>query len=56
MGGIVCAVICLVPMVFVVNMLIRKYRDHVLVWVKKTRLMQFFLASKLYAIYEKISE
>jgi uncharacterized protein (TIGR03546 family) len=56
MGGIVCAVLCLVPMVLVVNMLIRKYRDHVLIWVKKTRVMQLFFASKLYSIYVKISE
>jgi uncharacterized protein (TIGR03546 family) len=56
MGGILFAFLCFFPTVLLVNMLIRKYRDHALAWVKKTRLMQFFLASKLYSIYEKISE
>jgi uncharacterized protein (TIGR03546 family) len=55
MGGIVFSVLLFVPVVLASNMLIRKYRDHVLVWVRKTRIMQLFAASKLYSLYEKLS-
>ena len=55
MGGIAFALFVFVPFLLVSNALIRKYRDHVLVWVQKTRLMKFFMASRLYGIYQKIS-
>lgn len=55
MGGIVVSLLLFVPFFFLSNYLIRKYREKVLVWVKRTRVMQFFTASKLYALYEKLS-
>ena len=55
MGGIVFALAAFLPLFFTSNFLIRKYRDHLLVWVKKTRLMQLFLASRLYSMYQKAS-
>jgi len=55
MGGLVFGVLCFVPLVLLANALIRRYREHVLAWVKKTRLMQAFTASKFYDIYMKVS-
>jgi uncharacterized protein (TIGR03546 family) len=55
MGGIVLSLLLFLPLVLASNVLVRKYRDHILVWVRKTRLMQLFTASKLYSLYEKLS-
>ncbi len=55
MGSIIMALLFFAPLVKILNVLIRRYREHVLVWVKKSRLMQVFTASKLYALYQKIS-
>lgn len=55
MGGLVFGILCFVPFVLLANALIQRYREHVLVWVKKSRLMQAFTASKFYDIYMKVS-
>ena len=55
MGSLVVGILCFVPLVFLTNALIRRYREHVLIWVKKTRLMQAFTASKFYDIYRSAS-
>jgi len=55
MGGIVFSLLFFMPLVLASNVLVRKYRERVLVWVRKTRLMQIVTASKLYSFYEKLS-
>jgi uncharacterized protein (TIGR03546 family) len=55
MGGFAFAVLFFVPLFLLSNALIRQYREHVLSWVRKTRLMQMIMASKFYGIYEKVS-
>ncbi len=55
MGSFVFSVFFFVPLVLVMNALVRRYREHVLVWVKKTRLMRILMASRLYSLYEKLS-
>jgi uncharacterized protein (TIGR03546 family) len=55
MGSFVFSVVFFVPLVLLVNTLIRRYRDHILVWVKKSRIMQVITASKLYSLYQKVS-
>jgi uncharacterized protein (TIGR03546 family) len=55
MGGIVFSLLFFMPLVLASNVLVRKYRERVLVWVRKTRLMQLVTASKLYSIYEKLA-
>ncbi|HEY6010931.1 MAG TPA: TIGR03546 family protein [Nitrospirota bacterium] len=55
MGGVVFSLVFFLPLVLVMNMAIRRYRQHVLVWVKKSRLMQIITASKFYSLYEKLS-
>jgi len=55
MGGFAFAVLFFVPLFLLSNALIRQYREYVLSWVRKTRLMQIIMASKFYGIYEKVS-
>jgi uncharacterized protein (TIGR03546 family) len=55
MGSLAFGVLCFVPLVLLSNALIRRYREHVLAWVRKTRLMQAFTASKFYDLYSKVS-
>lgn len=56
MGGFAFAMLFFVPLFLLSNALIRRYRDHVLSWVRKTRLMQMIMASKFYGVYEKVSD
>ena len=55
MGSFVFAILFFMPLLYLSNMAIRRYRDHVLTWVKKTRIMQMIMASRLYAAYRKVS-
>jgi uncharacterized protein (TIGR03546 family) len=55
MGSLVFSVVGFVPSYSLSNILIRRYRVHVLAWVQKTRLMQMFRASKLYNAYQSLS-
>jgi len=55
MGSFVFSILFFVPLVLIMNAAIRRYREHVLVWVKKSRIMQMITASKLYSLYEKLS-
>ena len=55
MGSFVAALALFVPLFIVSNLLIRSYREHVLAWVRRTRIMQAFLASRLYNIYKRVS-
>jgi uncharacterized protein (TIGR03546 family) len=55
MGSLLFSLILFIPALVGFNLLIRRYRLHILAWVKKTRLMQAFEATKLYAIYQSVS-
>jgi hypothetical protein len=55
MGSFVFAVLFFVPLLLLSNAAIQRYREHVLGWVRKTRLMQAITASRFYEIYEKVS-
>ena len=55
MGSLVFSVGVFVPVLLLSNMLIRRYRQHVLAWVQKTKIMQMFKASKLYQTYATLS-
>jgi uncharacterized protein (TIGR03546 family) len=43
------------PLYFLFNFLIRRYREHVLAWVQKTRIAQMIKATKLYSAYQSLS-
>ena len=55
MGSLVFSVGLFVPVLLISNLLIRRYRQHVLAWVQKTKIMQMFKASKLYETYQTLS-
>ena len=55
MGSLVVSLALFVPMVVVGNAFVRKYREHVLQWVMRTKLMQAFQASKLFGYYQSVS-
>jgi len=55
MGSLLFSLICFIPLYFLFNQIIRKYRVNVLEWVQKTRLMKAFKANKIYKAYQAVS-
>jgi uncharacterized protein (TIGR03546 family) len=55
MGSLVFSFILFFPLYFLFNFLIRRYREHVLAWVQKTRIAQMIKATKLYSAYQSLS-
>ena len=55
MGSVLFSLIFFLPTYFLSNIIINKYRDHILAWVRKTRLMQLLKGSKLFQAYEAVS-
>jgi uncharacterized protein (TIGR03546 family) len=55
MGSLIFSLVAFVPLFLGLNVLIRKYRENILAWIRKTRLMKMFQASKVYSIYQKVS-
>ncbi len=54
MGSLVVSLALFVPMVVIGNSLVRKYRDRLLRWVLRSRIMQAFQASKLFGYYQSV--
>ncbi|MGD8571801.1 MAG: TIGR03546 family protein [Gammaproteobacteria bacterium] len=55
LGSFVAAVVIAIPMIFISNFIIHKYRLHILAWVRKTRIAQVLKASRLYRVYNTFS-
>lgn len=55
MGSLTVSLALFAPVVVMGNLLVRQYRDHVMQWVLRSRLMQAFQASKLYGYYQSVS-
>jgi uncharacterized protein (TIGR03546 family) len=55
MGGFIFAVLFFIPLLLLTNALIRRYREHVLAWVRKTKIMKMITASDFYSYYEKVT-
>ena len=55
MGSLVFGLILFVPFYYFSNLLILKYREHVLAWIQKTKLMQAFKANRFYRIYQSVT-
>ena len=55
MGSLVVSLVLFVPLIVIGNLLVEKYRDHLLQWVLRSRVMQAFQASKLYGYYQSVS-
>jgi len=56
MGSLLTAIILFIPLFLMSNLVIRKYRDHILAWVMKSRIVQALRASKFYQIYQSVSD
>jgi len=56
MGSLVVSIVLFIPLFFVSRLIILKYREHILAWVMKSRLMQALKASKFYQIYQTVSD
>ena len=55
MGSLIISLIFFVPLLFLLNFAIRNYRDHLLAWIKKSRIGQVLGASKFYRVYQTVS-
>ena len=55
MGSLVFSLLLFVPLYLLLNEAIRRYREHVLEWIHKTRIMKAFTTSKLYHVYQSVS-
>jgi len=56
MGSFVVAAALFAPFVVLMNFLIRKYRQHVLAFVEKTRFIKAWKATGLYRVYRSYSD
>ncbi len=54
-GSLAFSIILFIPLLLILNLVIRRYREHLLKWVEKTRVMKFFKATKLYRTYQSVS-
>ena len=55
MGSLITSILLFIPLFFTINFLIRKYRDYLLAWIRKARIVRIFQASKLYKAYQTVS-
>jgi uncharacterized protein (TIGR03546 family) len=55
MGSLLTSLVLSVPFVLLCSFLIRKYREHILGWVRKTRFMQMLTASRFFDLYRSVS-
>ena len=55
MGSLLLSLLLFVPAFILSNLAIGRYREHVLEWVRKSRVMQAFTASKFYSMYQSVS-
>jgi uncharacterized protein (TIGR03546 family) len=55
LGSLLSSLVAFVPVLLITNFLIRRYREHVLTCVRKTRLMQMLKASKFFNLYKSVS-
>jgi len=56
LGSILVSLILALPLFLISNFIIKKYRQHILNWVRKTKLMKLIKGSKFYRLYEKVSD
>ncbi|MDH3973957.1 MAG: TIGR03546 family protein [Deltaproteobacteria bacterium] len=55
MGSLALSLFLFIPLFFLFNFLIKKYRETILEKIRNTKVMQLFKASKFYKVYEKVS-
>ena len=55
MGSLLSSLTFFMPVFFLSNLLIHRYRQHVLAWIRKTRFMRGLQATTLYQTYRSLS-
>ena len=55
LGSLVVSLLLAIPLFFLFRFLIINYREHVMVWIEKSRLAKWLKASKFYSLYESVS-
>ena len=55
MGSLILSLILFLPLFILSNLVIQQYRDNILAWIRKTRIMQALKANKLYTAYQAVS-
>ena len=55
MGSFIFSLLLFFPLYLLANVAIRRYRENVLSWVRKSRIMQALTASKFYSFYQSAS-
>ena len=55
MGSLVFSLVLFAPLFLILNMLIFKYRENVLAWVEKSRIMKAIKANRIYNLYKSVS-
>ena len=54
MGGFALSLVLSLPIFFISRWLVVRYRDHLLQWVSKTRLLVWLKGSRLYSVYSSL--
>ncbi|MBU0529751.1 TIGR03546 family protein [bacterium] len=52
-GSILVSIIGFLPMLFLFNFLIKKYREHILAFARKTKIAKALMSSEIYHYYKK---
>jgi uncharacterized protein (TIGR03546 family) len=55
MGSFIFSLLLFYPLYRLANLAVKRYREHLLVWVRRSRIMQAFTASKFYSTYQSVS-
>lgn len=55
MGSLLFSLLAFMPLYILSNYLIVKYRNQILAWIRRTRIMTAIKASKFYSAYERLS-
>ncbi len=52
MGSLLLSLLFFIPLYFASNIIIVKYRENILAWIQKTKVMQMFKASRIFNYYQ----
>ncbi|HEY4485191.1 MAG TPA: TIGR03546 family protein [Nitrospiria bacterium] len=55
MGSLLFSLAAFFPLLLASNLLIRRYREHILAWIRRTRLMQAISATRFYQTYRSFT-
>ncbi|MFO8049129.1 MAG: TIGR03546 family protein, partial [Desulfosudaceae bacterium] len=56
LGSLLVSLVLFFPLFLFTNFIIRKYREHLLAWIRKTRLARILQSTRIFSAYKAISE